>query len=72
MTLSLLLSALKITPTAAVDLLTVAFVLTATVFLTDFVSSFEEIGRNSKASIAVQYHSTHYKISYKIINFQTQ
>jgi len=53
------LSALKITPTAAVDLPTVAFVLTAAVFLTTFVSSFEEIGRNSKASIAVQYHSTH-------------
>jgi len=43
MTLYLLLSALKITPTTAVGLLTVAFVLTATVFLTAFVSSFEEM-----------------------------
>jgi len=43
MTFSLLLSALKITPTVAVGLLTVAFVLSATAFLTVFISSFEEM-----------------------------
>jgi hypothetical protein len=37
------LSALKITPTTALGLLTVEFVLTATVFLATFFSSFEEM-----------------------------
>jgi hypothetical protein len=43
MTLSRLLSALKIAPTTELGLLTVEFALTGTVFLTTFFSSFEEI-----------------------------